>query len=54
MVVKCATPDGALEPVHWVERVDWKAFAVVIRVHVLEHLHQIERTLAAVGEPPAR
>ena len=54
MVVKCATPDGALEPVHWVERVDWKAFAAVIRVHALEHLHQIERTLAAGGEPPAR
>lgn len=49
MVVKCALGDGSLEPVHWVQSFDWKAYALLVRVHTLEHLHQIERSLAAVG-----
>lgn len=49
MVVRCATPDGALEPVHWVETFDWKAYAILIRAHSLEHLQQAQRALAATG-----
>lgn len=51
MVVKCATADGGVEAVEWVESFDWKAHAILFRVHTLEHLQQIERTLAAVGHP---
>lgn len=47
MVVKCAGPDGRLEPVHWVESFDWKAVAILFRAHALEHLHQVRRILAA-------
>jgi hypothetical protein len=43
MVVKI---DGA--PVHWFERVDWKAFAQGVRVHTLEHRAQLERALRAL------
>ena len=43
MVVKI---DG--EPVHWFERIDWKAFAQGVRVHTLEHRGQLERVLSAV------
>lgn len=54
MVVKCATEsgagDGATESVEWVERFDWKACALVIRVHVLEHIAQIRRTLTEVAD----
>jgi len=50
MVVKCATPDGSLEPVSWLERFDWKAFAVLLHAHNREHIAQIQRILAA---PPA-
>jgi hypothetical protein len=55
MVVKHARPDGSLEPVHWIERFDWKAFAVLIHAHNREHVDQVERILAAVapGEAPA-
>lgn len=42
MVVKCETPDG-LVPVHWVEPLDWKAYATALRLHVREHLEQIRR-----------
>jgi hypothetical protein len=49
MVVKCATADGILEPVEWVESFDWKAYGVLFRAHTLEHLHQVQRTLAAIA-----
>ena len=49
MVVKCAGPDGAIEPVHWIERFDWKAFAILVHAHNREHIAQIQRTLAATG-----
>lgn len=42
MVVKV---DG--QPVEWEERLDWKAFVLVFRLHTLEHQAQLERTLAA-------
>jgi len=50
MVVKCAGDDGRSEPVEWVERLDWKAAALAVRVHTLEHLGQLRRALAVVGE----
>lgn len=48
MVVKHARPDGSLEPVHWIERFDWKAFSILIHAHNREHLDQVERALAAL------
>lgn len=50
MVVKCAGPDGALEPVSWLERFDWKAYAILLHAHNREHIAQVERILSA---PPA-
>lgn len=50
MVVKCAGPDGALRPVAWVERFDWKAFAILLHAHNREHIAQVQRILSA---PPA-
>ena len=49
MVVKCATADGGVEPVEWVDSFDWKAYAILLRAHTLEHLHQVQRTLAEVS-----
>lgn len=31
------------KPMHWFERIDWKAFIQGIRVHTVEHLKQLER-----------
>lgn len=50
MVVKCIGPDGALRPVSWTERFDWKAFSVLLHAHNREHIAQIQRILHA---PPA-
>jgi hypothetical protein len=47
MVVKCAGPDGTLAPVTWVERFDWKAFAILLHAHNREHIAQVQRILSA-------
>jgi hypothetical protein len=47
MVVKCADPDGTLRPVTWVERFDWKAYAILLHAHNREHIGQLHRILAA-------
>lgn len=49
MVVKVREEDGSLTPVEWTEEFDWKAFAILLRAHTLEHVGQIERTLKAIG-----
>jgi len=45
MVVRCETEGGQTEPVEWIETFDWKAYVLLLRVHVLEHIGQIQRTL---------
>jgi hypothetical protein len=37
------------QPTEWIEELDWRAYAAVLRVHTLEHLAQIRATLAALG-----
>lgn len=50
MVVKCAGPNGQAEPVSWVERFDWKAFAILLHAHNREHIAQVHRILNAPSE----
>lgn len=49
MVVKVREEDGSLTPVEWVDDFDWKAFAILLRAHTLEHVAQVERTLKALA-----
>jgi hypothetical protein len=49
MVITTDGPDGARQTLHWVEDCDWKACAVLFRLHELDHLGQIKRLL----RPPA-
>jgi len=49
MVVKVPATEGAEpRPVHWYERLDWKQFVQVLRVHTLEHRAQLDRTLSVI------
>ena len=51
MVINVRDADGRQTPLHWVEELDWKAYAIVFRLHALDHLNQIKKTLkAARGE----
>ena len=47
MVVKCQQEDGSMRPVHWQESFDWKAYAILLRAHTLEHANQIRRLTIA-------
>ena len=51
MVVKCAAADGTVEPVSWVERFDWKGFAILLHAHNREHIAQVQRILACAPGP---
>jgi hypothetical protein len=47
MVVNVNGADGGAAPLHWIEELDWKAYAIVFRLHELDHLNQIKKTLKA-------
>ncbi len=48
MVLKVAADDGKPEVLEWIERLHWRAFAIGVKVHSLEHLAQIDRVEAAL------
>ena len=48
MVVNVADEDGTIVPLHWVEDLDWKAYAIVWRLHVIDHLKQARKVHAAL------
>ena len=47
MVVNTPRPDGGVEPLSWIEELDWKAYALVFRLHEIDHLGQVKKILAA-------
>jgi hypothetical protein len=40
--------DGRERPLHWIEELDWKAYAIIFRLHVLDHLNQAKKVLKAL------
>jgi hypothetical protein len=53
MVVNAREADGREAPLHWIEELDWKAYAVIFRLHELDHLSQAKKTLMAARAPSA-
>lgn len=47
MVINVRDAEGRTTPLHWEEPCDWKACAVIFRLHELDHLGQIRRLLRA-------
>jgi hypothetical protein len=48
MVVNVTGADGTVRPLHWVEDLEWKAYALVSwRLHAIDHLNQARKVLAA-------
>jgi DinB superfamily len=45
MVINARGADGAVTPRHWIEHCDWKACAVIFRLHELDHLGQARKAL---------
>jgi hypothetical protein len=48
MVINVKEEDGRETPLHWIEELDWKAYAIIFRLHVLDHLGQARKVLKAV------
>jgi len=48
MVINVKREDGSVEPLHWIEELDWKAYAIIFRLHVLDHLNQAKKVLRGV------
>jgi hypothetical protein len=49
MVVNVPEPTGRATAVHWIEELDWKAYAIVWRLHVIDHLNQAKKALTTIG-----
>jgi hypothetical protein len=47
MVVNAAGADGTVAPLHWVEDLDWKSYATVWHLHVLDHVKQARKVLGS-------
>lgn len=47
MVVNAPDAQGGSVEVHWVEELDWKAYAITWRLHALDHRNQIRKVLEA-------
>lgn len=59
MVMNVKEPDGREAPLHWIEELDWKAYAITaFRLHELDHLNQAKKILKAArgdrGPPQTR
>jgi hypothetical protein len=50
MVINTRQPDGTMKAMQWVEECDWKACAIIFRLHELDHLGQARRTLRALAD----
>jgi hypothetical protein len=50
MVINVKEADGSETPLHWIEELDWKAYAIIFRLHVLDHLGQARKVLRALRE----
>ncbi len=51
MVINVQEQDGREVPLHWIEELDWKAYAIIFRLHELDHLNQAKKVLRAVRAP---
>jgi hypothetical protein len=50
MVVNVTGADGTPRPLHWVEALDWKAYALVSwRLHAIDHMKQARTVLASLA-----
>ena len=49
MVINVRQSDGSVTPFHWTEPCDWKACAVIFRLHEMDHLSQIRKALRSAG-----
>ena len=50
MVINTRQADGSVKAMEWVEECDWKACAIIFRLHELDHLGQARRALRGLAD----
>jgi hypothetical protein len=50
MVINTRQADGTVAPMQWIEECDWKACAIIFRLHELDHLGQARKTLRRLDD----
>jgi hypothetical protein len=50
LVINTRQPDSTLKAMQWVEECDWKACAIIFRLHELDHLGQVRKTLRGLAD----
>jgi hypothetical protein len=49
VVMNAEATDGATVPLVWEDEIDWKAYAVFLRLHAIDHLNQARKVIAALS-----
>src|SRR5262249_15831277 len=48
VVMNAEATDGATVPLVWEDEIDWKAYAVFLRLHAIDHLHQARKVIGGI------
>jgi hypothetical protein len=49
VVINAEATNGATVALSWEDEIDWKAYAVFLRLHAIDHLNQARKVVAALG-----
>ena len=49
VVMNAEATDGARVPLAWEDEIDWKAYAVFLRLHAIDHLNQARKVIVALN-----
>jgi hypothetical protein len=49
VVMNAEATDGTTVPLTWEDEIDWKAYAVFLRLHAIDHLNQARKVVAALS-----
>jgi hypothetical protein len=49
VVINVEATDGATVPLMWEDEIDWKSYAIFLRLHAVDHFSQAKKVLAALS-----
>jgi len=49
VVINVVATDGATVPLVWEDEIDWKSYAIFLRLHAVDHFSQAKKVLAALS-----
>ena len=49
VVINAEATDGTTVALSWEDEIDWKAYAVFLRLHAIDHLNQARKVVSALA-----